>query len=49
MIPSVVVVATCHRAAVVIVMVMVKGKMMIRIQTWFLGLTLDPGQTQGYI
>jgi len=40
----VVVAATCHRAAVVVmVMVMVKG--MIRILIWFLG----PGQTQGYV
>jgi len=35
--------------AVVMVMVVVKGKMMTCIQTWFFGLTLDPGQTQGYI
>jgi len=50
-IPSVVVVAvmTCHRAEVVMLMLVVKGKMMICIQTRFLGLTLDPGRTQGYI
>jgi len=39
--------ATHCRAAVG--MVMVKGKMMTHIQTRFLGLTLDPGQTQGYV
>ena len=45
--PSVAVVAviaaTYHRAAVVVVMV--KGRVMIRIPTWF----LDPGRTQGYV
>jgi len=39
----IVVVVTYHRAAVVIVMVM--GMMTTRIPTWFLVLTLDPGQT----
>jgi len=36
---AIVVVATCHRA--VVVMVMVKGRMIIRIRTRFLG----PGRT----
>ena len=31
------------------VVVVVMGKVMTRIQTQFLGLTLDPGRTQGYI
>jgi len=38
---------TYCRAAVMMVMVMVK--MMTHIQTRFLGLTLDPGRTQGYV
>jgi len=43
---AVVVAATCHGAAmVVMVMVMVMGKVMIRTRIWFLG----PGQTQGYV
>jgi len=39
---AVVVTATCHRAAVV---VMVMEKVMICTRIWFLG----PGQTQGYV
>jgi len=41
---AVVVAATCHRVAVV-VMVMVRGKVMICILTRFPALILDPGQT----
>jgi len=37
-------VATTFRKAMVVVMVMVKGKMMIRIRVRFLGLVLDPGR-----
>ena len=39
----VVVAVTCCRVAVVIVIVVVMVKMMIHIQTWFLGPILDPG------
>jgi len=45
----VVVAMTCCRAAVVMVVVVVIGKMMICIWTQFLGLILNPGQTQGYV
>jgi len=33
----------------VVAVVMVMGKVMIRIWIWFLGLILDLGQTQGYV
>ena len=45
----VVVVGTTYCKVVVVMMVMVIVMVMTRIQTQFLGLTLDPGQTQGYI
>jgi len=41
---AVIVAATCCRAAVV-VMVMVMEKVMIRILTWFPTLILNPGRT----
>ena len=52
--PLVVVVAIaattyCRVAVVVMIVVVVRGKMMICIWTRFLGLILDPGQTQGYV
>jgi len=43
MLSLVVVVETWH-----LVVVMVIG-MMIRMKSWFLGLILDPGRTQGYV
>ena len=50
-VPPVVVVAAAvaatFRKAIVVVMVM--GKMMIRIWIRFLGLILDPGRLQGYV
>jgi len=42
----VVVITTCCRATVVM---MVMGMGMICMMNWFLGLILDPGQTQGYV
>jgi len=52
--PLVVVVAItavtyCRTVVVVMMVVVVRGKMMIHIQTQFLGLILDPGQTQDYV
>ena len=39
----------CRTTVVVMMVVVVREKMMICIQTQFLGLILDPGQTQGYV
>jgi len=45
----VVVIVVTYCGAAVVVIVVVRGKVMIHIRTRFLGLILNPGQTQGYV